>query len=108
MNVIRVLRAWGLPGPIAAEGAGEIDFGKFCDVMESMGKQLEKADLLRMFQEMDDDDGGTIDADEFAEWYVEEEELQKKNQKREVGAEAGTSVFFLRFSPYGFRQCQCG
>lgn len=76
----------------AAEGAGEIDFDKFCDVMETMGKQLEKADLLRMFQEIDDDDGGTIDADEFAEWYVEEEEHQKKQQKRVVGADIGPSL----------------
>ncbi len=86
-----VTSARRVPGSGAADGAGEINFDKFCQVMESMGKHLETADLLRMFQEMDDDGGGTIDANEFAEWYVEEEELQKKNVKREVGADIGPS-----------------
>ena len=90
--VTRLICAWHLPGSGAADGTGEINFDKFCQVMESMGKQLEQAELLRMFQEMDDDGGGTIDANEFADWYVEEEEFQKKNAKREVGADIGSSL----------------
>ena len=54
-----------------------------------MGKDHGKQKLLEMFQEIDEDGGGSIDADEFADWYIEEEELQKKKQKRQVGADAG-------------------
>lgn len=57
--------------------------------MQKMGQNYEKDELLRIFQEIDTDEGGTIDAKEFADWYIEEEKLQKKLQKRQVGVDAG-------------------
>ena len=61
--------------------------------MHSMGKDYTDDELRTMFEEIDDDGGGSIDAEEFSEWYLEEEELARKRQKREVGV-SPTGAYF--------------
>lgn len=108
-TVLEIVHRSDMPGSCTADGTGEIDFDKFCEVMESMGKECEMDELKAMFQEIDDDDGGTICANEFADWYVEEEEHQKKQQKRQVGAEVGPSLATV-YACHHFAVCllMCG
>merc|ERR1711959_790106 len=62
-----------------------------------MGLTHDRDETLRIFQEIDTDEGGTIDADEFADWFIEEERLEKKQQKRQVGVDVDTPA--LTYSP---------
>jgi hypothetical protein len=77
----------------AGDGSGEVDLAEFGTVMHSMGKDYTDDELRTMFEEIDDDGGGSIDAEEFSEWYLEEEELARKRQKREVGV-SPTGTYF--------------
>jgi hypothetical protein len=77
----------------AGDGSGEVDLAEFGTVMHSMGKDYTDDELRTMFEEIDDDGGGSICAEEFSEWYLEEEELARKRQKREVGV-SPTGAYF--------------
>lgn len=51
---------------------GHIDFGEFCELLDSMDSGIEDAARRLGFDVIDTDGNGTIEFDEFVSWWEEQ------------------------------------
>lgn len=64
------------------DGSGNIDFYELRDAMRALGLTMSKEDVKKMMSEIDTDNNGYIDEDEFRELMTKK--IKDRNQEEEL------------------------
>eukprot|EP01052_Picozoa_sp_SAG31_P024119 SAG31_NODE_2031_length_6627_cov_1.575368_3_plen_191_part_00 len=75
-----------------SDGSGTIDIGELAAVASALGKKLKDSELVAAVAEMDKDGDGTVDKDEFEQWWqqqIRDERRQASDTSSTTGGSAG-------------------
>lgn len=90
---------------VDVDGNDVIDREEFRNVINRLGKEVSDEELDRCFKELDENDDGTIDFEEFSKWYLRSE-ARMDTDIRQI-FERFVILFCLRFGLVCFVSSYC-